>query len=358
MAEIMLNQGMIEPAAIGGCFLGGGGGGAINEGKKLATLAVQFSSPKLVDVQDIKDDAVLVNVAAVGAPSAQDAYAEPVDYVRAIKLIEQLSGTKIDAIMSNEAGGLATLNGWLQASMLGIPLVDVSCNGRAHPTSVMGAMGLHKLADYRAIQVGVGGSKQDGNYIEVVSIGSVQKCSNIIRSAAVNAGGLVAVARNPVSKRYAANNGAVGSIKQAIEIGRRMIDSKEKGLGYTAKSVCDYLGGEIIGKFHIESINLESKGGFDVGWLGLSDQVQITFWNEYMTLEKEGQRIATFPDLIALIDEKDCLPITSAEAEVGQNVVVIKVSKDNLKLGKGMYDPDLFKVCEQAINKQIIKYIF
>ncbi len=44
--------------------------------------------------------------------------------------------------------GGSTFNGWLEASMLGIPLIDAPCNGRAHPTGVMGSLNLHRDPNY------------------------------------------------------------------------------------------------------------------------------------------------------------------------------------------------------------------
>ncbi len=38
------------------------------------------------------------------------------------------------------------------------------------------------------------------------------------------------------------------------------------------------------------------------------DGFEMTFWNEYMTLEKDGERYATFPDLIMTLDAKTARP--------------------------------------------------
>ena len=84
----------------------------------------------------------------------------------------------------------------------------------------------------------------------------------------------------------------------------------------------------------------------------------MTFWNEYICLENKGQRIATFPNLIATINLKNGLPLPTAEAREGQNVAILYVPRQVLKLGAGMKDPEIFKQIEEATNKQIIKYSF
>lgn len=358
MSRLKLTDELVEAAVLGGCVLGGGGGGSMEEGRRIGHLAVSLSSPELIDLEDINENSVLINVSAVGAPSAKDAYAEPIHYLRAAELVEKVASIKIDGIITNEAGGLATVNGWLQASMLGIPVVDAPCNGRAHPTGIMGSMGLHKDKSYLSIQAGIGGSKERSTFLEVVAIGSIESASTIIRNAAVRAGGLVAVARNPVAAYYAKENAALGAVKQAINLGFEMIKSREKGPIAVTNSICNFLGGEIVTDGLVEKVDLVSKGGFDVGRVIIEDGYEITFWNEYMTLERLEKRIATFPDLIMTIDGDKGLPVTSAEVKSGQHILVIKVPKENLKLGAGMKDPDLFKVCEEAVSKQIIKYVF
>lgn len=330
----------------------------MEEGRKIGKLAVSLSSPELIDIEDIDESSVLINVSAVGAPSAKNAYAEPIHYVRAIELVNKVASVRIDGIVTNEAGGIATVNGWLQASMLGIPVVDAPSDGRAHPTGIMGSMGLHRDKDYLAIQAAVGGSREKSTFLEVVAKGSIENASTIVRNAAVRAGGLVAVARNPVTAHYAKENAALGAIKQAINLGFEMIRSREKGSKATVNSICNFLGGEIVTDGLVEKVDLVSKGGFDVGRVILENGYEITFWNEYMTLERAEKRIATFPDLIMTIGGDGGLPVTSAEIKNGQYVFVLKVPKENLKLGAGMKDPDLFKVCEDTIGKQIIKYIF
>ena len=42
------------------------------------------------------------------------------------------------------------------------------------------------------------------------------------------------------------------------------------------------------------------------------DGCQLTFWNEYATAEKDGKRLATFPDLIMTINAKTGEPVTTA----------------------------------------------
>jgi len=358
VSRLVLTHDMIEAAVVGGALLGGGGGGSMEEGRKMATLALDLAPVELVDIEDLNKESTLINVAAVGAPSAKTAYAEPVHYIKAVELLQKVADIKISGIISNELGGLAAVNGWLQAAMLGIPVVDAPCNGRAHPTGIMGTMGLHKNGNYKSIQAAIGGSVEKGTSVEIVAMGKMEKAASLIRSAAVQAGGLVSVARNPISLGYVKENAALGAIKQTISLGQSILSAKNKGAIAMAEEACKFLQGEIVHVGEIREIFLECKEGFDVGKVEMGNDYEITFWNEYMTLEKSGDRIATFPDLIMTIDAETGFPVTSAEISKGQKIVLIAVDKKNLKLGAGMRASELFEACEKAVGKSIIEYVF
>ncbi|MFQ8842813.1 MAG: DUF917 family protein [Clostridium fessum] len=131
-------------------------------------------------------------------------------------------------IVTNENGGGSTFNGWLEASMLGIPLIDAPCNGRAHPTGVMGSLNLHRDPNYITTMTCVGGRKELGRHVECAVTGSIDHCSKLVRAAAVEAGGLVAVIRNPVKASFLQKNSAVGACHWLLETGRRYSQGLEK----------------------------------------------------------------------------------------------------------------------------------
>jgi len=357
---IEINEEIVKDAVLGGSLLGGGGGGWLKEGEKLGELSLAVGTPTLISLDELQDDAILVTVSAVGAPAAREKYLKPMHYVKAIKLMEE-AGVKVDGLITCENGGLATLNGWFQSAVLGIPVVDAPCNGRAHPIGVMGSIGLHKSKGYISRQAAVGGNSDKGRYLEMYVVASIVEASRIVRQAAVSAGGLVGVARNPVTVKYARKNTAVGGISQAIELGKTMREAKRESPEYMIEKAVGFLRGRKVTEGKIQSIKLETVGGFDVGNVIVRDKkefYELTFWNEYMCLEREGQRIGTFPDLIATVDLKTGIPLPTAEIREGQDVAILHVPKQQLKLGSGMKDSKLFKQIEEVTKKQIIKYSF
>jgi len=357
---IEINKDIVKNAVLGGALLGGGGGGSLKEGEKLGELSLAVGIPTLISLDELQDDAILVTVSGVGAPAAKESYLKPIHYVKAIQFIEE-AGVKIDGLITAENGGNATLNGWFQSAVLGIPVVDAPCNGRAQPTILMGSMGLHKCKGYVSRQAAVGGNPDKDRYLEIYVVTSIVEASRITRQASVRAGGSVGIARNPVTVKYARKNAAVGGISQAIELGKIMREAKEKGPEYMIERAVEFLRGRKVMEGKIQSVKLKTIGGFDVGNVTVRDEkelYELTFWNEYMCLEKEGQRIGTFPDLIATVNLETGVPLPTAEVREGQSVAILHVPRQELKLGAGMKDPEIFKQIEEVTNKQIIKYSF
>ena len=139
-----------------------------------------------------------------------------------------------------------------------------------------------------------------------------------------------------------------------------MLSANEKGKS-AALAAAEYLQGEILITGAVSSVSLVTKGGFDVGTVivdGAQGRVELTFWNEYMTAEIDGQRLATFPDLIATLSAKDGRPLSTADIVVGQEVAILVAGREKLILGAGMRDKSLFAVAEQAVERAIIPYVF
>jgi DUF917 family protein len=220
----------------------------------------------------------------------------------------------------------------------------------------MGSMGLDEVDGYVSRQAAVGGDPSAHRHVRLYTEGSLDSVAHLVRQAAVEAGGLIAVARNPVTVAYAREKAAPGALRQAIEIGRALL-AAESSLN-AAQATCHLLGGEVVCQASVQRVTLQTQGGFDVGQIDLQGGYELTFWNEYMTLEREGQRLATFPDLIATLSTDEIRPLTSAEIKDGQEVYLVQVPKEKLRLGAGMRRPELFQIAEEAVGKEMVRYVF
>jgi len=349
-----IDEEWIEAAVLGGAILGGGGGGSVEEGRRLGRLALELGSPTILSLDQFPNDSLIVTVSAIGAPSAGKRLV-PSDFVKAARLlIDHLDG-KIDGFMANELGGMAVVNGLVQSAILEVPIVDAACNGRAYPIGTMGAMGLSMRANFISQQAAIGGSKKEGTYVEIYGKGSLPIVTNLVIRASHEAGGIIAVARHPLPASYIKENAAVGAVTQAARLGKAYL-SGQTGEEKIQK-VVEVLGGKVVACANVNSVKLAVQEGLDVGHVRVGEY-ELTFWNEYMTLERGGERLATFPDLIVTMEAGTGQPLSSAQVRQGQQTAVITVPRVNLNLGAGMRDPKPFYDVEKVIGKEVVKYVF
>jgi hypothetical protein len=334
----------VMAAVWGGAILGGGGGGIPIAGERAARLATEVGTPQLWSVDEFDPEALSATVALVGAPAAPFQQVKPGDMIRTLDLLRgALPGRReLEAINTNENGAETTVNGWFHAALTGLPVIDLACNGRAHPTSLMGALGLHTEPDYVSIQAFAGGAPE--RYVEGVARGRIGTASAVVRQASIEAGGLVCVARNPVSVDYARRNGAPGAISYAMDLGYAYITG---GLPGAAR----WLDAQVVAEGKVLGYRCEQRDGVDIGSIRLDDQAATTlrFINEYMVLEQYGERVASFPDLIMTFTG-DGKPAVSAQVTEGADLRVLLAPAASLLLSRTMHMPELYKPLEVSLG--------
>src|SRR5699024_1708135 len=271
--------GFIEGDAVyGGCILGGGGGGWIDDGLQKSDEAFTMGSPELVSINTLQDEDYVACVSLVGAPSAKEAFIDAEQLTETVKQMQKEFNQPIKALMTNENGAFTTINGWLQAAATGLPFLDAPCNGRAHPTGSMGSMNLSEEEDYTSIQTFAGG--KGSKKVKGSITASLELASDAVRSVSVQAGGMVGVCRNPIDIAYVKKNAAVGGITQAIELGEVFLSVPEGP--ERIEAVTSHLKGRVIHSGKVSQFELNEKDGFDVGTV-IIDDLELSFWNEYMT---------------------------------------------------------------------------
>ena len=339
-------------AIYGGLLLGGGGGGSIAGGKQVLELMLSYSKQvEVLPIDAFEDEAMVVSASLVGSPASKDSFISPKHYGGVFDLLKKNYHRTIQGIITNEMGAQSSTNGWVLAAMTGLPLIDAPCNGRAHPTGIMGSLCLHKFPEYRSVQVCAGGNKDKD--IQLYVQGSIQHAAQQIRNASTSAGGFVTVLRNPVTINHIKQYAAIAAFSWSIRIGKILyknlgsIDAVLSGL----ESILPI---QAVFKGKISNFRMKTLGGFDRGKITITSnrhEAQVVFWNEYIDLELEGTQYATFPDLIVLIDMRNGMPLTSDILEIGQEVMIAVVPQAALILGKTMYDLDILEGVEKTINE-------
>ncbi|HVX76871.1 MAG TPA: DUF917 family protein [Bradyrhizobium sp.] len=352
----MLTADDVEAGMVGGLFLSAGGSGrnAVAKNRGLGQMALDYGGVRLVGIDELEPDAPIITATAVGAPGFANWAIRPRDAVNAARrLIETLDRPPAGVICGHVPG----FNAWLVAAALGLDYVDAASNGRGHPTVKMGGMGLASRLDLSITQVGSSGSKAENSEFAVVVTGDIVRTSNLMRQASVINGGLIYAARGPLSAGFIKENGAAGAISFQLDLGRAMLAAK--GSDRVGATV-EFLGGELLVEGEVTENTVTYGGGFDLGQMkvrGSNGEAVLGVYNEFMTAEFGGKRMATFPDMIGTLDPQTGEVVSISESKPGSRVAVIIAHRSKFPVGKGALDPNVFPEVEKAMGVDMRSYL-
>ncbi len=350
----------VEAAIKGGSVFACGGGGWADHGRMLGTAAVNAGQPELVSIDEVPDDAWIATAAAIGAPGGTtDWQMLGVDYVKAVQLLQDELGAPIYGVIIGQNGKSSTLNGWLPSALLGVKVIDAVGDIRAHPTGDMGSIGLANSPE-PTIQTAVGGNRAANAYIELCVRGPTAKVSPILRTAADMAGGFIASCRNPVRAAYVRSNAALGGVSMAIELGEAILAAEARGGAAVIEAICAKTRGTIVfeGVVGAKSV-VYTREAFDIGTITIasgSASCVLHVMNEYMAATTaKGERLATYPDVIATLDSNG-EPVSSGDVREGMRLHVLRVAREHLPLSSSVTDPSVYPVVEKALGIDISTY--
>ena len=349
----------VEFAVKGGSVLACGGGGWPEHGRELGNLAVTIGRPELVTLDEVQDSAWIATAAAIGAPGGlTDWQMLGMDYVTAVRLLQEALGQPLYGLMIGQNGMSSTVNAWLPAAVLGVKVIDAVGDVRAHPTGDMGSIGLAGRPE-PTIQTVAGGNRARNAYIEATFRGATGKVSPVLRAASDASGGFIASCRNPVSAGYVRQHAALGGISIALELGRAIADAEPSGPQAVLDAICTRLSGEIIltGRLAEKTLKYTSSA-FDVGQIRLDcgkEQAVLHVMNEYMAVDGASGRLATYPDIITTLTTAGT-PISAGRAEIGMNLHVLRVAKQHLPLSSSITDPSVYPIVDKTLGIDISTY--
>ncbi len=345
----------IEPALIGGLFLSAGGSGksAADRGRALGRMALDYGEVRFAALDEFDRDALIITATAIGAPGFKEWPVMPRDSIDAARKLVGLLEQPPDGVICGHVPGF---NAWLVAAALGVPYVDAASNGRGHPTVKMGGMGLASRPELSIIQVASSAGKQS-NPLVIVTEGDIVRTSNVMRQAAVTNGGLIYAARGPLSAGFVAENGAPGAITFQLELGRAMLRAEGAD---RLRATVDFLGTNLLVQGRVIENTVAYDNGFDLGKMTVRSaggELVLGIYNEYMTADVDGKRVATFPDMIGTLDPFTGEPAAISELSTGREVAVIVAHRSKLPVGKGALDPAVFPEVEKALGVELRSYL-
>jgi uncharacterized protein len=342
-------------AVWGGSVLACGGGGWVSHGELMGDLATKLGTPVLCSVDELRDEALVATVTAIGAPAAADWEIQPRDYVTALELVMERAPGRIEAVLTAQNGSSTTLNGWIQSALLGVKVLDAAGDVRAHPTGKLGAMGLTERPGYRTVQAVAGGNRRLHGELRVVTEGEVVTTSNVLRDVSVRAGGFIAAARHPVEAAWVKRHAAIGAISYALSLGSAMREAAASGAQAIIDAVCSTSNGEILASGPVRMLlPTRTWGGFDHGVFEVGG-MQLRFLNEYMTVDRNGERLASYPDVITTLSLATGRPASIAEMEEGSEMAVLHIDRRHIPLSSSTSDRTALAEVEKIMGLQLIE---
>jgi uncharacterized protein len=360
----------VEAACLGGGVFACGGGGWLEHGLQNGHLAVTLGRPKLADIKEIPQNGLIVTISAIGAPASDDFEMWPKDYLKAFELVrdaaEEMYRLPVVGVMNAQNGYSSSVNCWMPAAAFDIPVVDAAGDIRAHPTIKLGAMGYADDPHFTTVQAVVGGKRALGAYLEVLAKGNLFRTANILRAASVQSGGFIASARLPLPVKIVRERAALGAISWAIKLGEAMQKATAKGAKEIIKTIAKTTGGKILLEGEISNVQLRTEGGFDhahytvlVNKTGQTSKGEATLYlmNEFMAVNINKKRMATFPDTISVLSNETGLPLKSGDIKKGMNVSVLHVPYQTLPVSKGVLDKACYPELEGATGIPLLAYL-
>ncbi|SMY09861.1 DUF917 domain-containing protein [Flavimaricola marinus] len=321
----------MENIALGGAFLGTGGGGDPYIGKLIAEQAIDANGPvAVIDVEDLADDALVVPVAMMGAPTVMlEKLPRGDEAYSALRALEAVMGRKADAIFCIEAGGLNSTIPIAVAATAGLPIVDGDGMGRAFPELQMVSM---TMAGVSACPMTMADEKGNAVTMNTVDNLSTEKFA---RSITVEMGGAGLIALYPMTGAQAKEAVLRGSMSLIHSIGRIIHEEQAANRNCSDRLAAD-LNGMRLFEGRVMDVDRKTTGGFARGKAviegleGYAGQtMHLHFQNEFLVAETDdGTLLASTPDLICLLDLETGLPITTETMGYGFRVIVFGMPCD------------------------------
>ena len=316
----------IESLAVGAWVLGTGGGGSPYLGLlNMRALYKEGHRVQLMPSAELADDDWVGAVSNMGAPLVgQERLTDSRTIARAVTLMEEHIRVRFRGIMSLEIGGGNSIQPFMGAAMLDLPVIDGDCMGRAFPEAQMTSFAIHDLRMYPLTLADV-----RDNAVVVARAASWKWMERISRKACVEVGSIASTCKAPRTGKEIKECAILGSTTKAIGIGRA-VRAARRAHRDPIDAVLEVAAGIKIFSGKIHDIARRTTEGFLRGTATIEglDQFRghrfrLAFQNEFAVgWLDDAPRVMT-PDLICVLDTVSGDAIGTETLRYGQRVTVV-----------------------------------
>ncbi|MFT2092558.1 DUF917 domain-containing protein [Paraglaciecola sp. 2405UD69-4] len=322
----------LDDLALGAVFLATGGGGDPYVSKLLTSLAFKKYGPvTLIDVQDLDDDAHIVTIGGVGAPTVGlELLPSHNEAFEALVAYEKHTSKKVDALVSFEIGGGNSLVPILAALAKGIPVIDGDGMGRALPEAQMMTYAICGACPTPAIAL-----DYEGN-VTSFTTQDTHTYERHIRGLTQASGGMMLTVEHPMTGAFLKHAIIPGTMSFSVKLGALLRENRGSAdllLAPLKALFKESVYGEcrLLYTGKVTDKQNSIVGGFDVGEVSITSfdeqqaQMNISIKNEYLVAKLGGKVVASVPDLIVIVEYETSNPINAERLRYGQRVAVFAI---------------------------------
>jgi uncharacterized protein len=326
-----LSEQDVEAIAQGSAILGTGGGGDPYLGTVFVAHAVrEFGEPELISVDELDDDALVVQSVMVGSPVPfMEKLSLGPELPRAFAGMQAAVQRPITALMTPEIGGVNTVIAIALAAELGLPVVDADGMGRAFPEV--------QLVTYSLYGINVCPLVMADEHGNVVTINAVDNdwTEKLARSTVIQFGAISPTVGFPMSKAELEQAAVLGSVSTSLEIGQALLDPASAGPD-ALERVLAITGGAQLFEGKVTAVDRRVTGGWAGGDVEVEgsgpdrgSHLRVTFQNENLVAFQNEEIVASVPDLITIVEQDTGRAITTERLRYGVRVRVLAMPADD-----------------------------
>jgi hypothetical protein len=316
----------IEALSLGAWILGTGGGG--DPYQKLLNMRLLYKQGfqvSLLDPMYLEDDDRVAVVSGMGAPLVgQERLADPAFAAKPVRMMEEYGGAKFRAVMALEIGGGNGLQPFMIAALMGLPVVDADCMGRAYPEAQMTSFAVHNLPMYPMALADV-----RDNEVIVTRAASAKWVERLSRKVCVEMGSTAATCKAPRSGQEVKSFGILYTVSKAIRLGQKVMEARRLHQDPIEAALLE-TGGQRVFSGKVIDVERRTTEGFLRGAATLEGvgedrgtRFKLHFQNEFSVGERDGQACVMTPDLICVLDSVSGDGIGTDVLRFGQRVTVL-----------------------------------
>ena len=316
---------VLESIAIGAGILGTGGGGNPYIGQLRAKQAIrQWGPVKVLSPDELPEDARVVCVGGIGAPTVGIEKVRDLQSYHALRAIEDFTGEKATALISNEIGGSNSVEPLIPAAMTGLPVVDADGMGRAFPELQMKTFFVYGVP---CCPMAIADEK--GNSVVIRETIDSRWAERLARSLTVEMGCVACYAVAPMSAAQVRDTAVPNTLSLARDLGDAVKQAGSEGKDPLAAILATCPGKVLFGG-KVVDLERRTTAGFARGTLTIEglesyagERMVIEFQNENLIARRDGVIVCIVPDLICAVATALGEPVTTELMRYGLRVTIL-----------------------------------